>query len=82
MDVGAGGLRFACRRRCPADGALVRLEILLQDPDVPGGPPRVVLDGAGRIVWVKRISDGEQHAGIAFDAPVDVRRSFPEIPVF
>ena len=42
----------------------------------------MVLDGAGRIVWVKRISDGEQHAGIAFDAPVDVRRSFPEIPVF
>jgi hypothetical protein len=60
----------------------VRLEILLQDPDMPSGPPKVVLDGAGRVVWVRRRPDGEQRAGIAFDAPVDIRRSFAEIPVF
>ena len=80
--MGAGGLRLSCHQRRPSLGTAVRLEILLADPDRPGGPPKVVLDGKGRVVWVETVGREEMHAGVSFDAPVDVRRSFPDVTVY
>lgn len=82
VDVGARGLRMACASRCPGAGSRVRLEIVLDDPDRPQGPPRLVLDGTGEVVWMRRFEGDQVHAGVAFDRPVDVRRSFPEVVVF
>ena len=82
IDVSARGLRFACGARGPISGAVVTLEILLDDPSLPGGPPKLVLDGQGQVVWVDPVGQEGLHAGVAFDAPVDVRRSFPGVRIY
>jgi hypothetical protein len=82
VDVSARGLRFACGERGPVSGAFVTLEILLQEPSRPEGPPRLVLDGQGQVVWVDAMRGEGLHAGIRFDAPVDVRQSFPGVRIY
>jgi len=82
VDVSARGLRFACGERGPVSGESVTLEILLQDPGRPQGPPRLVLDGQGQVIWVDALRGEGLHAGIRFDAPVDVRRSFPGVRIY
>jgi hypothetical protein len=82
VDVGAGGLRLRCAVGEIEPGARVRLEILLEDPDQPTGPPRLVLDGVGCVVWVQCPADGDPEAGIRFDAPVDVRPSFLDVSAY
>ena len=82
VDVSARGLRVACEDSRLEQGAPVRLEILLQDPDQPDGPPRVVLDGTGHVVWMRDVEAAGPQAGVHFDAPVDVRRSFPQVQIF
>lgn len=82
VDVSARGLRFACGERGPVSGAAVTLEILLDDPSRPHGPPRLVLDGQGEVVWVDPVGGEGLHAGIRFDAPVDVRQSFPGVRIY
>jgi len=82
VDVSARGLRFACGERHPRPGSAVTLEVLLDDPTRPAGPPRLVLDGVGRIVWVEAVGGDGAHAGVCFDAPMDVRRSFPQVRIY
>lgn len=82
VDVSARGLRFACGMRGPVSGESVTLEILLDDPGRPEGPPRLVLDGQGEVVWVDAVEGEGLHAGICFDAPVDVRQSFPGVRIY
>jgi hypothetical protein len=82
VDVSARGLRFACGERGPVAGASVTLEILLADAARPEGPPRLVLDGQGQVVWIDGVKGEGLHAGIRFDAPVDVRQSFPGVRIY
>ncbi len=90
VDVGAGGLRVRWSAELPEPGSRVELEILLDDPDRPHGPPRLVLDGVGRIVWVHAVGDEDDEGnaserlevGVRFDAPCDVRQSFPDVSVY
>ena len=82
VDVSARGVRLAWPAEGPAAEGRVTVEIKLDDPLDQEGPPRLVLDGQGRVVWVEDLGDDGIHAGIEFDAPMDVRQSFPEVSVF
>ena len=82
IDVSARGLRMRWESGTVREGTPLTIEILLQDPLMPNGPPRLVLDGKGRVVWAQDLGDEGVHAGIEFEAPMDLRRSFPEIQVF
>lgn len=82
VDVSAGGLRLECEDGRPEKGLAVTLEILLEDPGRPSGPPRLVLDGRGHVVWVRTFPGEGTHAGVEFEAPVGVRPSFPQVNVF
>ena len=81
MDVSAGGVRLSLGDQNVDAGAAVRLEIHLEDPARPQGPARLVLDGRGRVVWVRDLA-GRREAGVKFDRPVEVRPSFPDVVVF
>ena len=81
VDVSAGGLRVALGEQNLDAGAAVRVEIHLDDPAYPRGPARLILDGQGRVVWVRDLA-GEREAGVKFDRPVEVRPSFPDMVVF
>jgi hypothetical protein len=83
VDVSAGGLRVAGELTMLEEGARVRLEIRLDDPSQPGGPPRLVLDGTGAVVWSRPLDpEAMMESGVRFDAPLEVRRPFPEVQVF
>ena len=82
MDVSARGLRMDLGDNEAAVGDVLTIEILLEDPIDPAGPPRLVLDGQGRVVWVEDIAEEGRHAGVEFDAPFDLRRSFPQVTIF
>ncbi len=76
LDVSARGLRLAAASP-PVAGCSVRIEIHLQEP---GQPERLVLDGSGRVVWIRTPESGPE-AGVAFDRPVDVRSPFSDLLV-
>jgi hypothetical protein len=86
-DVSAGGLRVRVpdghgEGLAPRRGTRVRLEVRLDDPADPTGPPRLVLDGTGEVKWTHEPVAGPLEVGIAFDEPLAVRRPFPEVRVF
>jgi hypothetical protein len=82
VDVSAGGVRVAATGPAPL-GMRLRLEVRLADPGDPTGPPRLVLDGTGAIVWGSHADAAPDfELGIAFDEPLAVRRPFPEVRVF
>jgi PilZ domain len=82
VDVSARGLRVTWAEALPAQGDLLALEVRLEDPDRPEGPPRLVLDGRGRVVWARGGARRRAEVGLHLDAPLVVRRPFPEVQIF
>jgi hypothetical protein len=81
VDVSACGLRVVAERLTVSAGIEVGLEIHLTDTLGIGGRERCVLEGTGRVVWV-RTEEGRCEAGVRFDRPVSVRSPFTTLPGF
>ena len=75
VDVSACGLRLVAERLSVGTGLAVGLEIHLTDTVGIGGRERCVLEGTGRVVWV-RTEEGRCEAGVRFDEPMRVRSPF------
>lgn len=75
VDVSARGLRIVTETLRLRMGAEVGVEIHLSETLGMQGRERCVLEGTGRVIWV-RVEEGRCEAGILFDRPVRVRQPF------